>query len=91
LDTFVIAKYNHNQLHLLDVYSKAEVVLSDIINLLCNSKIETVLLGFTPKDCASYQIRVVDEVAKDEVLFIQQGKTEFFLKNKLMFPLLSHA
>lgn len=27
----------------------------------------------------------------DETLFIQKGKADFFEKNKLMFPLMSHA
>jgi hypothetical protein len=31
------------------------------------------------------------EITGNDVLFIQEGKTALFDKNKLMFPLLSHA
>ena len=91
LDVIAIAKVYHNQLHLLDVFSKKNVDLDDIINALCDNHIDSVLLGFTPKNCISYEAREINEVLKDEVLFVQNSKTSLFDNNQLMFPLLSHA
>lgn len=91
LDVIAVAKFNDRQMHLLDIFGKTGTELDKIIDSLCDANVDSVLLGFTPKDSTSYEIRIVDEVLKDEVLFIQNGKTELFDENKLMFPLLSHA
>jgi predicted N-acetyltransferase YhbS len=91
LDVIVIAKFNNEQLHLLDVFSKVDVSLDDVISSLIDEKVKTVSLGFTPKDCTSFEMRKIDEVEKDEVLFIQNSRTALFDENELMFPLLSHA
>lgn len=91
LDVIVIAKFNNRQIHLLDVFAKVETNLDMIIESLADEKADSVLLGFTPKDPAGYKSRVVDEIGKEEALFIQNGKTKLFDENKLMFPLLSHA
>ena len=91
LDVIAIAKFNNKQMHLLDVFRKTGTDLDKVIDSLCDSTVDSVLLGFTPKDSSSYEVRLVDEVLKDEVLFIQTGKTELFDENKVMFPLLSHA
>ncbi|GEM_PF-4184024 len=45
-------------------------------------------LGFTPKDTSAYES---EEISNDDALFIQEGKTQLFDENKVMFPLLSHA
>lgn len=91
LDVFAVAKFNNGQIHLLDVFSKVEIDLDNIIDAFCNIENDSILLGFTPKNIHSYEVRVVDEVLKDEVLFIQNNKTTLFDNNKIMFPLLSHA
>jgi GNAT superfamily N-acetyltransferase len=91
LDTFAIAKFNNKQIHLLDVFSKNEINLNAIINLLSGQTTNSILLGFTPKDFTSFEIRHVDEALKDEVLFIKNDKTKLFYNNKIMYPLLSHA
>lgn len=39
----------------------------------------------------SYARFLVDEEAKDEMLFVETGKTIIFDENQLMFPLLLHA
>jgi len=88
LDAIAVAKFNNNQLYLLDVFCKVEVELDTIINSLINSRIDEVVLGFTPKDISSYKPR---EIVEADALFIQKNKTILFDKNKLMFPLLSHA
>ncbi|HAU0495546.1 TPA: GNAT family N-acetyltransferase [Legionella pneumophila] len=91
LGVIAIAEIKGRQLHLLDVYSKEEHNLDDIIHALSDETIDTVRLGFVPKDCSSYEIIPVDEQAKDEMLFVEEDKTSLFDENQLMFPLLSHA
>ncbi|KTD36029.1 hypothetical protein Lnau_1013 [Legionella nautarum] len=91
LDTIVIAEITGRQLHLLDVFSKKEPNIDDIIPALSDETIDTLRLGFVPKDCSSYEITLIDEKEKDEMLFIEADKTALFDENQLMFPLLSHA
>lgn len=91
LDAIAIAEINGKQLHLLDVFSKKEQNLDDVIHALSDETIDTVRLGFVPKDCSSYEIIPIDEKEKDEMLFVETGKTALFDENQLMFPLLSHA
>lgn len=88
LDTIVIVTFHDNQLRLWDVFSKANIDLDDIIHSSINPQIDTVILGFTPDNSNSYEIRVI---SGDDTLFIQQGKTDIFDEKKIMFPLLSHA
>ncbi|HAT4486861.1 TPA: GNAT family N-acetyltransferase [Legionella pneumophila] len=91
LDAIAIAEIKGRQLHLLDVYSKKEHNLDDIIHALSDETTDTVRLGFVPKDCSSYEIIPVDEQTKNEMLFVEEDKTSLFDENQLMFPLLSHA
>ncbi|HAU1788016.1 TPA: GNAT family N-acetyltransferase [Legionella pneumophila] len=90
-DVIAIAEIKERQLHLLDVFSKKEHNLEDIINALSDETINTVRLGFVPKDCSSYEIIPIAEKANDEMLFIETDKTALFDEHQLMFPLLSHA
>ena len=62
--------------------------LDKIIEALVNPQINQVLLGFTPKEKSFYEVK---EVSGYDYLFIQRNRTDLFTKNKLMFPLLSHA
>ena len=91
LDAIAIAKINERQLYLLDAFSKKDQSLDDIIHALSDGTIDTVQLGFVPKDCSSYEIIPIDEKEKDEMLFVETDKTALFDENQLMFPLLSHA
>ncbi|EHL30746.1 GNAT family N-acetyltransferase [Legionella drancourtii] len=91
LDAIIIAEMNGRQLHLFDVFSKKELNLNDVIHALSDESIDTVRLGFVPKDCSSYEIIPIDEKEKDEMLFLEADKTALFDENQLMFPLLSHA
>lgn len=91
LDAIVIAEINGKQLHLLDVFSKKEQNLDDVIHALSDETIDSVRLGFVPKNCSSYEIIPISEKEKDEMLFVETEKTALFDENQLMFPLLSHA
>ncbi|KTD10605.1 hypothetical protein Lgra_1571 [Legionella gratiana] len=77
--------------NIMDFSIKKEQNLDDIIHALSDETIDTVRLGFVPKDCSSYEIIPIDEKEKDEMLFVETGKTALFDENQLMFPLLSHA
>lgn len=88
LDVIAVATYEVNELHLLDVFGKANVELDKIIEALAVENINRVLLGFTPQNCHSYEVR---KKSDDDHLFIQDGKTNLFDENKVMFPRLSHA
>lgn len=88
LDAIVVAVLDDHQWHLWDVFAKHEIDLEQVIDSLSSLEADEIVLGFTPKDCSSYQEK---EVVGEDTLFIQQGKTKLFDENKIMFPLLSHA
>lgn len=88
LNVIAVAIFKEEELHLWDVFGKFEGPLDHIIDSLANSKTKKVILGFTPKEDSSYEIR---EISGDDTLFVQNDKTMLFNKNKMMFPLLSHA
>lgn len=88
LDAIVVAVLDDHQLHLWDVFAKHEIDLEQVIDSLSSFEADEIVLGFTPKDCTSYQEK---EVVGGDTLFIQQGKTKLFDENQIMFPLLSHA
>ena len=88
LDVIAVAKFENHQLKLLDVFAKGEVKLDEVIRAFSHYKIDRVVLGFTPKDTSTYEC---EEICNDDALFIQEGKTQLFDENKVMFPLLSHA
>lgn len=75
-------------MHLWDVFAKHEIDVEQVIDALSSLEADEIVLGFTPKECDAYQVK---EVVGGDTLFIQQGKTKLFDKNKIMFPLLSHA
>lgn len=88
LNTIVIARYNENKLHLFDIFSGSNIELEEVIDLLVNTGIKEVILGFTPLDSKGMKTR---ELIGDDTLFIQNHHTGLFDNNKVMFPLLSHA
>lgn len=88
LDVIVVATFEGDQLHLLDVFGKNHVEIDKVIDSLATENINSVLLGFTPEKCDSYDIR---KKSGDDHLFIQDCKTNLFDENKVMFPRLSHA
>lgn len=88
LDVIAVAKIDDHQLKLLDVFSKSEVSLDEVIQAFFHYQIDKVVLGFTPKDTSAYES---EEICNDDALFIQKEKAQFFDENKMMFLLLSHA
>lgn len=88
LDAIAVATFKNNQLHLWDVFSPSTVELDEVIYSLAGSETKEVFLGFTPKDCSSCEVKAV---IGEDILFVQENKTELFDNHKIMFPLLSHA
>lgn len=87
--SIVIAEVEGDTLYLQDIFSSSEVQLDNIIKLLTNKEIKTVVLGFTPNYVDSYNVNLLEE--KNTTLFVMKDKAELFQSNKLMFPVLSHA
>lgn len=88
LDAFVVATHEEQQLHLFDIFCMKKIELATVLDALGSFNKNEILLGFTPIDTRGFQ---VIEKQSEDVLFIQNNKTDLFEKNKLMFPLLSHA
>ena len=89
LDAIVIADFNDNVLHLNDVFCRSNVPLDDIIAAMVNKEIKKIVLGFTPKNTASFEETLLNE--EDTTLFIMKDKSDIFKNRKIMFPVLSHA
>lgn len=87
LDVIAVATFDENKFQLLDVFSKSNVELDEVILSLADNKPYEISLGFTPKETHSYKM---SELTGSDTLFVQKGKTSLFEK-KLMFPVLSHA
>lgn len=89
LDAIAIAEFNDNTLYLNDVFCKRDVHLDDIIAALVNKEIKQAILGFTPIDTTSFNVKLLKE--EDTTLFVMKDGREIFEEKKLMFPVLSHA
>ncbi len=90
LDTVTIASYDVDTLYLYDVFSlKQDVSLDDIIISMSNKDVKKVVMGFTPKDTSSFDVKILKE--DDTTLFILKDNLDTFNNKKIMFPVLSHA
>ncbi|WP_024621546.1 GNAT family N-acetyltransferase [Metaclostridioides mangenotii] len=88
-NTAVICDFEEDTLYLHELFSPDEVKLDIIINVIANSEIEKVVLGFIPKDTSGYNMDLLTE--EDTTLFIKKGKYNPFENKFLRFPTLSHA
>ncbi len=89
LQAVTIAEYHEDTLYLMDVYAQGEVNLEEVIDAMTNYKIHKVILGFTPKHAAEFNVVVRKE--ENTTLFIKNDASKLFLNHKLMFPVMSHA
>jgi len=64
------------------------VNLDNILATFNKNYYSNISLGFTPLDTNNC---IIQESNTEEVLFILNNNENLFSKNKLMFPLLSHA
>lgn len=88
LNVIVIAELNNKQALLWNIFGPELVDLDDVLSIFSANHIKHVMLGFTPLDTTSYQVR---EVQGDDILFILDESENPFAGNQQMFPLLSHA
>lgn len=88
-DVIAICEYNKNEVILSDLFSDKYIALEKIINSLIKDDTEKVILGFSPKDSSLYKEELIND--ENDTLFIRCKKDTIFNKEKLMFPLLSHA
>jgi hypothetical protein len=83
-----IASLDDETLNLLDVFGLQPVELDRLVATLALPTTKEVVFGFTPLNCDQYQSR---PIAGEDTLFIRGEHLGILDKNKLMFPVLSHA
>jgi GNAT superfamily N-acetyltransferase len=88
LKTLIIMDIKGDTLYLNDVFSKERVALNDVIELITNTTIKRVQLGFVPLDATDYEKSLLNT---GDTLFVLKDKAAYFKNNEWMFPVLSHA
>ncbi|MCX2720553.1 GNAT family N-acetyltransferase [Lentiprolixibacter aurantiacus] len=88
LNAVVIADREGNSLHIKDVFSKEQVDLNQLIQLMCDKTIDRVALGFAPLDETGFEKNLLDT---DDVLFVFKEQSDYFKNKHWRFPVLSHA
>lgn len=88
LDVIAVATFTDDKIRVWDIFSQINIDLDKILYQLVNPRIHSIVLGFTPKNPNSYQVRAL---SGDDTLFIYSDKNQLFDENKIMYPLLSHA
>lgn len=88
-NAIIIANFEESKLYLQDVFSTKEVKLDIIIEEIITDETKEVILGFTPNEDICVDVKLFKD--EDTTLFVKAGKGNIFKKNKLMFPVLSHA
>ncbi|MFN0173326.1 MAG: GNAT family N-acetyltransferase [Saprospiraceae bacterium] len=89
LKAIVIADYKGDTLYLNDVFSKGPIELNDVIQYMSKKDVKRLVLGFTPLNETGYKRSLLKQ--EDTTLFVMKGKSDYFKKNNLMFPVLSYA
>lgn len=87
-DAYLAAEMKDDILWLYDIFSTHKVNLEHIIQSF-GSSVKQVYLGFPPFDTDGYD--TVEYRADDCMMFYIGEDFEMFEKNRLMFPMLSHA
>ncbi len=88
-DAVVIAEQTGGTLLCYDIYGGRTGSVLEILETVAGEEITKAVLGFTPKAPEGFQFEKV--CAADDALFLLKGKENILCKNRLMFPLLSHA
>lgn len=88
-DAIAICEYKEEEIIILDVFSCKDIDLEIIINAMTKGDTKKVLLGFTPKDTSLYRKELIND--DNDTLFIRCKNGTVFEREKLIFPLLSHA
>jgi hypothetical protein len=88
LNAVVLAEINGDTLFLNDVFSREQVDLNRVIQLMCDGNIKRVVLGFAPLDETGFEKSLLEP---EDVLFVYRGQSDFFKGWWWRFPVLSHA
>ncbi len=88
-DTVIIAEVNEEKVTCYDVFTRPVLTLEEAIGAVIMDFSAEVILGFTPKEAGSWNVRELKE--DDTTFFVLAGKENIFEQKKLMFPLLSRA
>ncbi|WP_434302902.1 GNAT family N-acetyltransferase [Clostridium botulinum] len=88
-DTVIIASNENEVLTCYDVFGSGDHALLDVVSRVAEPQIYTVVFGFTPAENVTFNSQILEE--EDTTLFVLKGKENFFVKNQIMFPVLSHA
>ena len=88
LQAIVVADFKEETLHLIDVFSKKNLVLEEVLMAIAHERIKTVVLGFTPLDVSGYKCEVLTSV---DTFFVLKEQSKLFKANHWRFPALSHA
>lgn len=77
------------ELCILHFLGNRDHALFDVVSRVAESQIRTVVFGFTVKANDTFHSQIFKE--EDTTLFVLKGKENFFVKNQIMFPVLSHT
>lgn len=88
LEIYVIAALNENTLHVHQIFGKEAVDFTHLAKSF-GKRINEIVLGYTPARKEQFEVREHKE--EDCTLFILGNDLERIVRDKMMFPLLSHA
>jgi len=84
-----IAVMEDGKMFCYDVFTDANCPINDILGIITPEEIDTVTLGFTPKDKTGYIVEKANE--EDTTVFVLKGMKNVFVENKITLPYLSRA
>ncbi len=88
LKAVVLADIKDETLYLNDVYCAVPVDLNEVIQLMSDSTIKNVVLGFAPLDESAY---IKSQLDPDDTLFVYKDHLDLFKNWSWRFPVMSHA
>ena len=88
-NVIVFAEYEGDKCFCHDIYGRTDASLQTILQKIAREDTKEIILGFTPEDKRGFEERIRKE--EDCTLFILKGKENLFQKEKMMFPIISHA
>lgn len=88
LQAYVIAEMENGNLLIHNIFSEKEISVDNVIEAF-GKEINSVSLGFTPKDKEGYS--AFERKEEDTTLFLKGNGFDCFERDRLMIPLLAHA
>ena len=88
-EAIIIADIEENKILCYDIFARETVALDTLIGALVSDSSADVVLGFSPNNTDGWQVD--ERLEGNSTFYVLSGKENIFEKNKLMFPLLSHA